>query len=78
MKKWIPVSEKLPQLHDIHHDGFGQSEEVLVAFVNSEGDYEQMVDVLQRGGQGDATTIRWCNAPSVTHWMPLPESPGGN
>ncbi len=72
-RRWIPVSDCLPELHDI--GGFGQSEEVLVAFVNQEGEYEQMVDVLQRGGQEDATTAKWCNAYNVTHWMPLPNTP---
>ena len=74
--RWIPVSERLPELHDLHQpDAFGQSEEVLVSFINQESEREQMVDVLQRGGQGDTTTVRWCNAYGVTHWMPLPPTP---
>lgn len=76
---WIPVAERLPELHDMHQPGaFAQSEEVLVAFVTEDGDSEQMVDVLQRGGQGDVTAVRWCNAYNVTHWRHLPPHPNDN
>lgn len=66
--KWIPCSERLPEL-DL---------DVLVCFAPPYSYYEVMqLSVIGQGDEG----LWWFGADSpsdldhVTHWMPLPEPP---
>lgn len=76
--KWIPVSERLPEMHKVElEDGeyFMISDSVLITDGNSVCMSEYEIDDEERYG--------WLEhdyefSGEVTHWMPLPEPYKGN
>lgn len=64
---WIPVTERLPL--------YGQD----VLAVRTYGDGEKCQEVLMAhiAVWNEETGEKWWNATNITHWMPLPEPPGG-
>ena len=73
--KWIPCSERLPEL-DVS---------VLVYFAHDFSSYMEVAALTEFGAylryQGEAAKLMWWSGEipsdldSVTHWMPLPEPP---
>ena len=65
--KWIPVSERLPE---VYRDGDGE----FIPFLVCEGDGDRPFIAMYGG-------INWragIFVPDITHWMPLPELPEVN
>ena len=62
--KWIPVSERLPE---VYRDGDGEFIPFLVCENDKDYPYRAIYDGLN---WGDGMFVA-----DVTHWMPLPESP---
>lgn len=72
-QKWIPVTERLPELEEKFEDGGGMSK-VVLGIVENDFGYpppNPCFVVCLSGGlwmlRGEPVT--------VTHWMPLPEAP---
>ena len=79
--KWIPVSERLPEIIKIEHacrNVYRTSGRVLCACLQAGG--KQMVKEGYMQFFNDFPETRWIipgTIHSVTHWMPLPEPPKG-
>ena len=75
--KWIPVTERLPQVREVSWDDLLYLESDLVLGFGGDG-----IAVVKR--TREVGTDRWLwididgDAWPVTHWMPLPEPPKGD
>lgn len=80
IQKWIPVTERLPEVAIIHKSRWEQSTEsvhVLCACKQKSGKRMVKEGCCKVFASG---TIYWMipgTVDSVTHWMPLPEPPKG-
>ena len=77
--KWIPVSERLPEIASEHKHGrskYTKSIRVLCVCVQKEGKTMVKEGYYERWNEYPEV---WWKIPgtidSVTHWMPLPEPP---
>ena len=80
--KWIPVSERLPDVASTHKtpwDNYSESVRVLCACLQADG--KRMVKEgyckVYEGYEADPHWKIPGTIHSVTHWMPLPEAPKG-
>ncbi len=69
---WIPCSERLP----------GRFDSVLLAILSKNG-YGELAYYVTIGGMKNGTEFESytgdiCECETVTHWIPLPEPPGGD
>ena len=82
-REWIPVEEKLPELHD---ESFETEDEILYYKVSDPVlvvyNYDNQIVAIyemDKDEDGDYTFEGWmANGDilhSVTHWMPLPQLP---
>ena len=67
-KKWIPVSERLPEIRErvvVYHD------DGMIRFGINYGGFADVVSSIYLNSQHHTCFSK------VTHWMPLPEPPKG-
>lgn len=71
--RWIPVSERLPEVAKPRMVGYeGLSEDVLIY---GEGDCDVAARDTLEGGWYSVQRAVYLNESGITHWMPLPEAP---
>ena len=78
--KWIPVTERLPDVSSTHNDRWGthtDSVRVLCVCVQNSGTMMVKEGYLRTWSRGESRWMIPGTIDSVTHWMPLPEPPKG-
>lgn len=76
--RWIPVSERLPE-DDLPKDSKVKQIKVFVAY-KTNGRWVTRTQIRKKGyWYGAPDEWDWIKeSDPITHWMPLPEPPGGN
>lgn len=77
--RWVPCSERLPEMHE-ENDYTGRYEESNLVLICEKSGLHPQVHVGRCWRIGDKTwwkTREWKVLDKVTAWMPLPEAYGG-
>lgn len=79
---WISVDDKLPETDDVYLVYLGKSEKRIIdCYFEKErgdnGEFGEYIINLHTDGSYRWTESHWNKKNGVTHWMPMPEMPGG-
>lgn len=80
--KWISVDDKLPETDDVYFVYLGESEKTIIdCYFEKErgdnGEFGEYIINLSTDGSYRWTESHWSEIMGVTHWMSMPEIPGG-
>ena len=74
--QWVPVSERLPEIHIVNEGHWCEAHESDLVLAVVDGQTSEQLHYCNKKGQWRAAGLEFYgNYEQVTHWMPLPAAP---